>query len=37
MVIAGKNPGTKLQKAQSLAIPVLNEKEFMAIIGYNPS
>ncbi|MCH2569860.1 MAG: NAD-dependent DNA ligase LigA [Planctomycetes bacterium] len=37
IVIAGKNPGTKLQKAQSLAIPVLNEEEFMAIIGHNPS
>ena len=29
-VVAGENPGTKLQKAQGLGVAVITEKEFQA-------
>jgi NAD-dependent DNA ligase len=28
-VIAGENPGSKLSKAQTLGIPILDEKSFL--------
>ncbi|MHC4395809.1 MAG: NAD-dependent DNA ligase LigA [Planctomycetota bacterium] len=31
-VLAGKNPGTKLQKAQNLGVKIINEKEFQDLI-----
>ena len=32
-LVAGENPGSKLQKALSLGIPVLNEKQFLDMTG----
>lgn len=32
-VVAGENAGSKLAKAQSLGVPVINEAEFMKLIG----
>ncbi len=33
LLIAGKNAGTKLEKAQKLGVKVVNEQEFVKIIG----
>ena len=35
LVLAGENAGSKLLKANSLGIKVINEKEFMELIGEN--
>jgi DNA ligase (NAD+) len=32
-VVAGENAGSKLTKAQSLGVPVIDEAEFMKLIG----
>lgn len=32
-LLLGENPGSKLQKAQSLNIPILSEEEFLKLIG----
>ena len=32
-LIVGESPGSKLQKAEELGIPVLNEEEFMSMLG----
>ena len=32
-VVAGENPGSKLDKAQDLGVIILNEDEFLKIIG----
>lgn len=34
-VISGSNPGSKIEKARALNIPVLNEEEFIKLIGEN--
>ncbi len=33
-VVAGENPGSKLDRARELGIPVLTEAEFRRLIGY---
>ena len=32
-VIAGENPGSKIERARALDIPVLNEEEFRDLLG----
>ena len=32
-VLAGENPGSKLQKAQKLGVKIINEKQFMQMLG----
>jgi len=32
-VVAGENPGSKLEKAKSLGIVILNEEEFKQMLG----
>ena len=32
-VIAGENPGSKLDKAQNLGVIILNEDEFLKMVG----
>ncbi|MGD8786864.1 MAG: helix-hairpin-helix domain-containing protein, partial [Phycisphaerales bacterium] len=32
-VLAGENPGSKLDKAQKLSVKVINEKQFLAMLG----
>lgn len=33
LLVAGNNPGSKLQKAQKMGIPIMNEKEFLKKTG----
>ncbi len=35
-VVVGANPGSKYQKALSLGVPILNEAQFLELIGQNP-
>jgi NAD-dependent DNA ligase len=32
-VIAGTNPGSKLDKAEKLGVIILNEKDFLELLG----
>jgi len=36
-VVAGSDPGAKLEKARRLGLPILNETEFLAMIKHPPS
>ena len=35
-LLAGENPGSKIEKAQKLGIKILDEKQFMVLIRKNP-
>ncbi len=35
-VVAGENPGSKLDRAQELGIPIFTEKEFLAMVDHKP-